>query len=118
MKSCTPTRPRRLSSGSRRSGGLPYIAQLQGKDRPLYLEIASNNTMFIVSGEDVAGSNPKAWRAEFGFATKSTSAAVWTRQVRRSEGQVRRRLASAMGNCGWPDELLNHEKILKKRVRQ
>ena len=29
--------------------------------------------MFIVSGEDLAGSNPKAWRAEFKFATKNTS---------------------------------------------
>lgn len=45
--------------------------QFTGKDIPLYLEVASNNDMFILTAENAAGANAKVWLARFNFATTS-----------------------------------------------
>jgi hypothetical protein len=52
-----------------------------GKDTPLYIEIDSNNDMYIVTGEDLAGSNAKIWKADFPFVTAAGGCSSATKEV-------------------------------------
>jgi hypothetical protein len=53
--------------------------QFTGKDIPLFIEIASNNDMFIVTAEDLSGTNGKVWYADFSFGTSPGACSTATK---------------------------------------